>query len=78
MHRHAVVRLQVDVLATLQRGAWINMLGLGSTLVGLQVSSPATRACAAGLSAVLGSTCTTHQHPSLPTTTRSTIHQGKH
>ncbi len=25
------------MLATLQRGAWINMLGLGSTLVGLQV-----------------------------------------
>ena len=34
--------LQVDVLATLQRGAWINMLGLGSTLIGLQVSPAAS------------------------------------
>lgn len=31
--------MQVDVLATLQRGAWINMLGLGTTLVGLQASA---------------------------------------
>ena len=33
----AACAVQVDVLATLQRGVWINMLGLGSTLVGLQV-----------------------------------------
>jgi len=29
---------KVDVLATLQRGTWINMVGLGATLLGLQAT----------------------------------------
>lgn len=28
---------QVDVLATLQRGSWINVVGMGATIIGLQV-----------------------------------------